>query len=506
MGQGPVAVSVNSATGRVYVLNKGDNSVSVLEGMAVTRTIPVGQAPTAIAVNPATNAIYVANSLDNSVTLIDGATGATATVAVSPNPTGLAVNAVSNQLYVSNGSTSVCVVDGSTGTASFVAASSAVGSIALNPLTDRVYGASPLGSVAAVLNGAAPAAKTDNITGGHPAGVAVDSVRHRGFGLSRGASSSDPSTVAVYDATDHFSFLTIDPEAAAIAVNPITGLVYVSHFASGKVTVLDVDAQTSASVPAGALANALAINPVTNEIYVANAGANSVTIIDGATNQTVEIGTGLEPSAIAIDPVTNKAYVANYDGNSVTVIDGKTRQTSTVGVGLRPYALAVNPLTNRIYVARDDATASALTVLDGGANTVSLLPVGTSAQRGVAVNPVTNKIYLALRDIQTVAAIDGETGAVTPVAVGMQPTGLAVDPGATASLSPMRGPITLSQSSMARPMPLSLCLWKCRPLPWLWIPRAARLTLPTPLISACGTSLAAFSAATASGTVVSASP
>ncbi len=81
---------------------------------------------------------------------------------------------------------------------------------------------------------------------------------------------------------------------------------------------------------------AVAVNPVTGKVYVVNNSSANVTVIDGATNTTSTVTAGNEPIAVAVNPVTGKVYVANEFSNNVTVIDGATNATSTVATGLIP--------------------------------------------------------------------------------------------------------------------------------------------------------------------------
>ena len=81
----------------------------------VTTTVSVGSTPVAVVVNPATNKIYVVNGNSSNVTVIDGATNSTATVSVGSVPGAAAVNPVTNKMYVVNfGSNNVTVIDGAT--------------------------------------------------------------------------------------------------------------------------------------------------------------------------------------------------------------------------------------------------------------------------------------------------------------------------------------------------------------------------------------------------------
>ncbi len=72
---------------------------------------------------------------------------------------------------------------------------------------------------------------------------------------------------------------------------------------------------------------AIAVNPVTNLIYVANEGSNTVTVIEGSTNATTTVAAGSNPQAIAVNPVTNMIYEVNEIDNTMTVINGATNAT-----------------------------------------------------------------------------------------------------------------------------------------------------------------------------------
>src|SRR5690348_4093112 len=76
IGQQPMAVGINEATNKTYIVNHNSNTVSVIDGKTrtVVATIKTGTGPEAIGVNSATNRVYVANSGENSVTVIDGST------------------------------------------------------------------------------------------------------------------------------------------------------------------------------------------------------------------------------------------------------------------------------------------------------------------------------------------------------------------------------------------------------------------------------------------------
>jgi YVTN family beta-propeller protein len=101
---------------------------------------------------------------------------------------------------------------------------------------------------------------------------------------------------------------------------------------------------------------AVAVNPVTNMVYAANYTGNTVGVLDGNTNAviaTIPVGSG--PFALAVNPVTNLVYVSNSGspqgtGMSVRVIDGGSNTvTGTLPLSSYPGFIAVNPSTNLVY-------------------------------------------------------------------------------------------------------------------------------------------------------------
>jgi len=361
-GSDPVAVAVNPATNKIYVITVNNGNVTytatVIDGAtSSTSTVSVGADPSAVAVNPVTNKIYVVNTngyftnSDNdinngghtgSVTVIDGADNSTATVDAGILPCAIAVNPVTNKIYVANeGDNTVTVIDGATNGTATVSVGTSPDAVAVNPVTNKIY-------------------------------VANSSGGNNGNG-----------TVTVIDGADN-STATVNAGSypLAIAVNSATNKVYVvnnsnayGEFATGTVTVIDGATNQTATVTVGLNPIALTVNPDTNKVYIVNnhTGSDSVTVIDGVTNSTDTVSVGPDPGAIAVNPATGKVYVVNlgagpcqtspnWDG-TVTVIDGTDNSTTTVPVGLHPDAVAVNAATGQVYVANEGDDT--VTVLNG---------------------------------------------------------------------------------------------------------------------------------------------
>ncbi len=124
VGKNPSSIALDPITNKLYVTNKGSDSVSVIDYFlsddgkfhkVSNSTVLVRNYPLGIAINPDKNKIYVTNHYNNSVSVINGATKKVDTIKVETNPSSIAIDPKSNKIYVANyGSNSISVIDGST--------------------------------------------------------------------------------------------------------------------------------------------------------------------------------------------------------------------------------------------------------------------------------------------------------------------------------------------------------------------------------------------------------
>ena len=110
VGRNPWGIGVDPDNDRVYVSNRGSNSVSVIDGHTdkVIATIGVGLHPIGVGVVPATRTVYVANSgtgkAPGTVSVISTVTNKVEkSVAVGYSPFDIGVNTISHTVYVGNG-------------------------------------------------------------------------------------------------------------------------------------------------------------------------------------------------------------------------------------------------------------------------------------------------------------------------------------------------------------------------------------------------------------------
>ncbi|GAB4221678.1 MAG: hypothetical protein Kow009_12560 [Spirochaetales bacterium] len=89
VGNTPIAVAVDTEQSRVYVVNQGSGTVSVIdsESAMVMTTVPVGTNPIGIAVSEKHSLVYVVNQGDATVSVLDGKTYAVLdTIPVGSDP------------------------------------------------------------------------------------------------------------------------------------------------------------------------------------------------------------------------------------------------------------------------------------------------------------------------------------------------------------------------------------------------------------------------------------
>lgn len=307
VGKDPVGIAVDPATDRIYVLNQGSETVSVIDGATdkIVATVPVGYAPRLIGVDATTDTVYVTD-----VSTADG----------------------SNRVLVINGANDVVT--------SSIAIPSAGSALAVDPLTDNVdvFGAAGYGTptyvidaVKGILAATIPANRiyeggSPLCCGTGPANVAFDAATG-GILVTDGANITeiDGATgkeVALYSGPN-------DP--SAIAVDSSTGHVYVAGYQNG----CDGEALAVLGGPSLSVihqfgfggvcegSNAVGVDSSTHAVYLVHSDQGSVTVLDGSTwLVTGTVTVGLYPTAVGVDPLTDRIYVVNTSSGTVSVIAG----------------------------------------------------------------------------------------------------------------------------------------------------------------------------------------
>lgn len=112
VGHGPHLIATDAETGRAFVVNGADNSVSVLDtrGGSVVRTVRVGEGPSALEVDE--RAAHVVVAAARTVTMLDARSGAPLrTVAVRHASGALAVDTQTGRAFLASADGAVRVLD-----------------------------------------------------------------------------------------------------------------------------------------------------------------------------------------------------------------------------------------------------------------------------------------------------------------------------------------------------------------------------------------------------------
>lgn len=451
--RGPVAVAVDSANGRAYVVQRQQyadvavdpngllptNVVSVVDEATggIIATIPVGNALNGegqgIAVDPGRYRVFVTNADDGTVSIIDTTSDQVVqTVSVGSGPEGIAVDPNLGRVYVANsGSNSVSVLDENSGavintvslTVNSTAASPAA--VAVDPSTDQVYLTANAGGWNVVdLDGSSLTVRGSVnlplLLSLH--GIAVDP------GSQIYVAAYTSNTVAIINSASLQWTSSIYELGApdGLAVDPTSHLLYIAESGTNTVDVYSSAGVKQQTVNVQQRPVAIAVDTTTHQTYVANVESDSLSAI--ATSAETLAGTiplGTADFGIAYDPTAQRLYAANYVADSVIVANAATHATiANWASGSGPWSVAVDPSLGQVDVL--DTNDGTLNVFDTTAGTVKATLAIGSGGNAVAVSPTTHRVYVTSG--QGLTVIDGTTNQiVTTVPLGTNPVGIAID-------------------------------------------------------------------------------
>ncbi len=283
VGSEPYTEAYDSGKAEMFVVNSGDDSVSVIsdKNNTVIATIPVMPFPAGIAYDPGKEEVFVANSGWNTVSVISDATntvvanitvGDTSTAKFVTAPTGIAYDSAKGWLYVTTTyeENDVSVISDNSNT------------------------------VIATIQ-----------VGDYPSWVAYDS----GKGEIFVTNSYDNTTSVISDATNKvIATIPVGWTPKRLAYDSAMGEIFVCNSAGNTVSVIsDATNTVTATIPVGLSPVDVAYDSAKNEIFVTNSGSNSVSVIADRNNSVVSnVAAGKEPQGIAYDQGKGELFVTNY--------------------------------------------------------------------------------------------------------------------------------------------------------------------------------------------------
>jgi YVTN family beta-propeller protein len=275
--------------------------------------------------------------------------------------------------------------------------------VSVDPVSNKVYVANYYGNTLSVIDGATNTVEATVPAGTSPGEIVTNSSLHITYASNE---TSRPQLTKV-NANDEAKQVRISNVGgtAGLAVNPVTGSVYVCQ---DNNTVVVLDGKTNQVITTLAIpqcAFGMAVNPVTNLVYVATF-LSQLAVIDGSTNQVVgQFPLDLsEPDSAAVDSLRNQIAIGDLDMGVVEIIDLTTgdvlQKRQLVN---RLGAVAFTP-GNVFVMVTDELKRHLFFLRDSDLGTASMLKVG-EFPAGIAVNPVTRTAYVTNLNDNTVSVI-----------------------------------------------------------------------------------------------------
>jgi YVTN family beta-propeller protein len=383
VGQNPMSVALNTATGVALVANHDSNSLTVVQltgnptaPAQLGATVAVGTAPTSVAIDNLRNLAVVTNNGSNNVSIVDLSVSppvvkATLTTAVSGSGTFLGllpyaagVNPLSGKaLVVYQNSTQATIIDLDKLAVSATSQITLTGSnpqVAVDPrlnwgivtpggnggvsFVDLNGGGQEVVSLIAVpsSNGAKRSSNTVTVTTTAAHGLTVNEqvtiagVDDASFdgtftvaSVPSGASftytqtgSDATSGNGTVSAAAPLVTVSVNQNMRGVSINPQTEMAILTDPTSTSVSLMSLLNQTvSNTITLESGTTASAVNPLTNIAVTVNSVGNQASVIDLQQPQRLEqVTVGSKPTAVAIDPVNNVALVVNQGSNTVSVL------------------------------------------------------------------------------------------------------------------------------------------------------------------------------------------
>jgi len=412
VGSIPIGVTVDPLDDRIYVANYNSSTVTVINGTnnGIVANVSVPSGPFYLAVDQAAGAVAVTDYEADEVTFINMTTNqVTANVSVGITPIGIAYDPVNQNVYVVNCGPGCITPGGSNGS---------------------VY----------VLNGT-----SDSFITSIPVGVCPVEARYDSFSneiIVADSTCTAPSlgNLSVIDPNSNSVVRTVSMGEYpwGVAVDPTSGLVYVTNYYSNNVTIVNGTTwATVAAVGSGEFPSGATVDPRNGVVYVADWGGNDVAVVNGTTGVEVhDLGSWFGPDAVAYANATGDLYVANSESNNVSVFNTSTGKVVTsVAVGADPDGIVYDPTNGNVYVANCDSDN--VSIVSAGNETVIGTVTAGVCPKAFTLDPEGNLVMVANRGplvqveyvTENVTVISGATNRVTgSIAVGGVPLGIAYDP------------------------------------------------------------------------------
>ena len=313
-----VLVSVQSVhaagTGRIFITNEKDDTVSVIDGATnmVEATIEIGDRPRGIGISPDGSEVYVALSNDNAIAVLDPKTlEITRTFEAGDDPETFAVHPNGN-IYTSNEDDAKATV--------------------INPATGEIIAEIKVGL--------------------EPEGVAISP-----DGKKVIVTSESANMLHVIDVPEHkiSANILVGARPRAATFNKAGTVAYATSEISGEVKKIDIESgKIVGKMPLGddkAKPKDVLLSLDESKLFVAGGRANAIFVLDSSSLEILAtVPVGKRTWGLALTKDGKLLYTTDGVSNQVSVIDTeKNKVVATVPVGKFPWGVAIWLLLSGIY-------------------------------------------------------------------------------------------------------------------------------------------------------------
>ncbi len=382
-GASPSAVAFDPRLGALFVTDRGNDSVTILNGSTgrVEGSVRVGHAPSAILDLSAQGRLVVANFGSDNLTVLSAGTGAPvgSPIAVGPNPTALLWDPSAGLLVVANyGGSNLTLVNLTDGRS---VGSLPVGldpvALALDPSTGWVFAVN---------------AGSNNVTGVDP---------------------SDPTAPSIN--------VPVGADPHGIVFDSATAQFWITDFGDGNLTLLNGSTPAIApqTLPFGAYPDQITFDPINGYLYLTAGVGHRVEAVNGISRAVV--ASNLLPSEsvtfVTFLPGNGNLGAVNSTGGTVALINGLGPVTALFAPYLYPVSFVTEgrpvglPFVLDLNASSYPSVGSNLTLeLGNGSYPFRIEPIPgwsvTPAQGTVTINGSGARVLLDFAQITYTVTVD----------------------------------------------------------------------------------------------------
>lgn len=366
-------------TGRVYVLDRFNNQVHVIQTpqAQLVATVAVNELPSDAVFDPTRKAVFVSSQSDDNLTVIDvPSLRAVNTIPLANNISALASNTGLNRVYVANASSNSVFVIEDTRVVGQVKTGNGPVDLAVDETTNRLYVASRADGMLTVIDQNTLEITASQFITRFLSTVAVDPVNKK---LFAGSTQLNPETLKP-EATFFAQGLTINSQSSVqyARANPTLKKLYgtASNGVPGsnsrvtlyRFTYDDLNKSTLLGSKNGGNTTALVIDPATNNLFATDthplAYRSGLDVFDANDNLVQSLALAARTTSLVVNPATHHLFLAHAGtfqpgqttpppDDTVEILDTRTLgHVATLDVSGSPVRMTL--LDDRVYVASHD--------------------------------------------------------------------------------------------------------------------------------------------------------